>query len=383
MTTKINKSQIDDTITKVSNIDPTASDDASLGFDVGSQFFNETSKVMYICTDASTGAAVWEVISSTGSDNYTVKATSADTTPSYLDDKISVTSSDLSVNVVKTINNPGANEDIVYDLSVAVSSVTSSLGDQFIATVREVSNSDNTFCAATSTTDGTENFLVNYISNSSDAKVRRFEKDTITGKYYLTHTSASVSLDDTFLLGINVTPTVVLGNYVYVFGISGVNLACRRLNKADLTSITSMSVPVVSFAATAVWTNGTNIFVMNASGAVKEYSVSGVNLSFVQDITGGMTNCIGAFQDGSNIYMNTAAGVVTVYTLSGTILTAGSSIARTFNGLFEEIVPAMVGMFYSDVNTFNYVYSQKWSDATSSGSDISWTAVTKGFSRPV
>ena len=46
-----------------------------------------------------------------------VKVDSLDTTSGYLDDKISITSSDGSVTVTKTINNPSGNEDIVYDIS--------------------------------------------------------------------------------------------------------------------------------------------------------------------------------------------------------------------------------------------------------------------------
>jgi hypothetical protein len=52
-----------------------------------------------------------------GSDAFTVGATSADTTPDFLDDKIEIVSADSSVTIVKTIQNPGANEKISYDLS--------------------------------------------------------------------------------------------------------------------------------------------------------------------------------------------------------------------------------------------------------------------------
>jgi len=67
-----------------------------------------------------------EVIGVTGSggggtDAFTVGATAADTTPDFLDDKIEIVSSDSSVTVTKTIQNPGANEKISYDLSVLAS----------------------------------------------------------------------------------------------------------------------------------------------------------------------------------------------------------------------------------------------------------------------
>lgn len=58
------------------------------------------------------------------SDNFTVKATSADTTPSFLDNKINIHSTDGSITVTKTITNPGGNEIVDYDLSVTGSGGT-------------------------------------------------------------------------------------------------------------------------------------------------------------------------------------------------------------------------------------------------------------------
>lgn len=61
---------------------------------------------------------ITELISAGGTDNYTVKATSADTTPSFLDNKINIHSSDSSVSVTKTVTNPAGNEIVDYDLTV-------------------------------------------------------------------------------------------------------------------------------------------------------------------------------------------------------------------------------------------------------------------------
>ena len=47
-----------------------------------------------------------------------VNATATDTTASYLDNKIEITSDDDSVTITKTIQNSGGNEKIIYDLSV-------------------------------------------------------------------------------------------------------------------------------------------------------------------------------------------------------------------------------------------------------------------------
>lgn len=59
----INKGQIGNLVSapvKVSTSNPTSGDDAGGGYYVGSMWFNKTSGVLYICSDASTGSAVWE-----------------------------------------------------------------------------------------------------------------------------------------------------------------------------------------------------------------------------------------------------------------------------------------------------------------------------------
>lgn len=45
---------------------PTVSDDSSLGFSVGSVWFNTVSGALFVLTDATVGAAIWEVVNSTG-----------------------------------------------------------------------------------------------------------------------------------------------------------------------------------------------------------------------------------------------------------------------------------------------------------------------------
>lgn len=59
-------------------------------------------------------------LTNAGVDGYTVKATNADTTPNYLDDKIEIVSTDNTVVVTKTIQNPAGDEKISYDLSATV-----------------------------------------------------------------------------------------------------------------------------------------------------------------------------------------------------------------------------------------------------------------------
>ena len=70
-----------------------------------------------------------------GGDTYQVKASVADTTPSYLDNKINIHSSDNSVIVTKTITNPSGNEVVDYDVKVSStpSTVNVNAFDDFVS----------------------------------------------------------------------------------------------------------------------------------------------------------------------------------------------------------------------------------------------------------
>lgn len=48
--------------TKVAAATPTANDDDTEGFAVGWRWLDTTGPTLYLCTDASTGSAVWRVI---------------------------------------------------------------------------------------------------------------------------------------------------------------------------------------------------------------------------------------------------------------------------------------------------------------------------------
>ena len=50
--------------THVDTVDPTVTDDTTKGYDPGSLWLNTTTKHLWVCIDASTGAAVWDDIKS-------------------------------------------------------------------------------------------------------------------------------------------------------------------------------------------------------------------------------------------------------------------------------------------------------------------------------
>lgn len=80
--------------------------------------------IVKISVDGSTitglGTPGSPLVATAGAGASVVKATSADTTPSYLDNKLNIHSTDGSVIVTKTITNPAGNEVVDYDLSVPV-----------------------------------------------------------------------------------------------------------------------------------------------------------------------------------------------------------------------------------------------------------------------
>jgi len=86
--------------------------------------------IVEISVDGSTitgdGTPGSPLVATAGAGASLVKATAADTTPGYLDDKIEIVSADSSVTITPSITNPGGNEKVSYDLSVPVSSTVSS-----------------------------------------------------------------------------------------------------------------------------------------------------------------------------------------------------------------------------------------------------------------
>jgi hypothetical protein len=62
MTTQISKRQLKNNVMTVSNIAPTASDDSSFGFQIGSFWFDNVTDTLYTCTNASVGTAVWAIV---------------------------------------------------------------------------------------------------------------------------------------------------------------------------------------------------------------------------------------------------------------------------------------------------------------------------------
>lgn len=159
-------------------------------------------------------------IASTVVGGSTVKATSADTTPGFLDPKIEIVSADDSVTIVKTIQNPGANEKISYDLSVILGggsgSGTGNLAEQFDDFINDVTIAASGSSTATFRASG--NFAWQDISGGG-AGFDAVTEDGHPGIVSLTNSSqqALVGFYDRMMIGS--TPTNGLLNFTDDFDI--------------------------------------------------------------------------------------------------------------------------------------------------------------------
>lgn len=112
--------------------------------------------------------------------------------------------------------------------------------------------------------------------------ISRYERDTLTGMYKLTHeVSATVQLGDNGFI-------VQVGSYIYVFYDNGANIGCKRFLAADLTGETAMTMAASIGGATSVgWTDGTYIYWISDGSATtsRKWSISGTTFSAVTTAT--------------------------------------------------------------------------------------------------
>jgi hypothetical protein len=130
--------------------------------------------IVQISVDGSTitgaGTPGSPLVATAGAGASLVKATAADTTAGYLDDKISLVSNDGTVSITKTINNPAANEDIEYDLSATGSVSIESVNtfDDFVSKI-ETSGSTSKIFSTYNWTPLANNSALSAIQSASDS----------------------------------------------------------------------------------------------------------------------------------------------------------------------------------------------------------------------
>lgn len=251
-----------------------------------------------------------------------VAVDASDTTPNYLDDKIEVISSDMSVTVTKTIDNPSGDEKISYDLSVL-----SSLGSVFYQRL-PVQQSTSAIYATQQTTseeDGSVVYLVTKNPTANNLALYRFQKDA-TGQYWLTAQTAFVCTGGGGTTASEFSIAVV-GSFVYVIvKDDAANKLIFRFVSADFTSQTSMTISGTAFAdGRASWSDGTDLYIYESTGVYRQYSISGTTVTNVTTITyTGSGVPVSVISDGTDVFI---IGNATTIVFRKYAVTGGSAIS--------------------------------------------------------
>jgi hypothetical protein len=180
------------------------------------------------------------------------------------------------------------------------------------------------------TMDGTEIYVsTNDPSNGLDVEVTRYTADGATGMFYQTHGSDSI----TNAADGDISLTVV-GDYVYAIYDNGSDVDVRRLDKADLTNNTVMTIPAVIDSVAGSFSDGTDLYIGSSAtpGDFRRYTISGTTLTLASTITGGLASCTGAWYEDGNVYMTAANGTTNTYTISGTTFVLVTTVTRNFAG---------------------------------------------------
>lgn len=149
---------------------------------------------------------------------------------------------------------------------------------------QDLAISVNDSLASTEFTAGSnQDGSVFYVIIQGGGSCYRFERDSATGSFIITHSVGltTVPAGDTGSL-------VVLGIYVYLFTNDGTNIICSRYLASDLTGATVMTVPTVaSTGHIKAWTDGTHLYVCSevAQTTSRKWSVSGTTLTAVSTAT--------------------------------------------------------------------------------------------------
>lgn len=175
-----------------------------------------------------------------------------------------------------------------------------------------------------------------YIHDGGTDTLKRFQRDSLTGQYFLTH---SVAVTD---IGYGQGGIVEIGSYIYLItDSSGANIIGQRFLASDLTGQTTLTLPAVaSSSAICVWTNGTDIYVISDSSSTtsRRWTISGTTLTAAGTATVSSSLQSGvqsSMWDGTTAYLcRYASGVHTVDKLTaidGSSYTESTKNSGTFN----------------------------------------------------
>lgn len=174
--------------------------------------------------------------------------------------------------------------------------------EQQIGILASTSTSSPQFFKITSETDGSALYVATQAAAWDTLSIRRYAKNTVTGKFMLSHTatfqSVGASTWSTWSLA-------VVGSYVYVvwFSAGGGTIQHKRFDKATLLNPVTLTLSWTIFAnGSACTTNGTDLLVYESSDTFRKYTISGTTITNAGTIT---FTSAGAVNNGSAIYDGT------------------------------------------------------------------------------
>lgn len=184
MTTQIAKRQLKNNVITVSNVAPTVNADSSLGYQIGSFWFDNLTDTLYTCTNASVGGAVWAIVTDPGAlvtvavDGTTITGDGTSGNPlvatQYIvTDKIQVSSGEiLALNGTpkSLITAPAGTAFVqVIDVSVVLNFVTTPYATNTTLEVRNIGSTDVIANNQTSLLDSA-NTLRRFVMNTTDTE---------------------------------------------------------------------------------------------------------------------------------------------------------------------------------------------------------------------
>lgn len=156
----------------------------------------------------------------------------------------------------------------------------------------------------------------------------RFQKDTNSGMYILTHTKTNCAD-----MGSNVTALAIayLGNYIYITtGLQSGSKKLYRYDKADFGNEQEMTISGTAYGGTAAFSDGTNLYIYKTTNEFAKYTISGTTATYDSVITyTDAGNVATATTDNTYVYLatNDASATLRKYLLvGGAVISTGTDI---------------------------------------------------------
>lgn len=173
---------------------------------------------------------------------------------------------------------------------------------------------------STSNSDGSVLYVSQFNNTGAAASIYRLARDSGTRNYRLTHSPVNLGLTS----NAGLYAMAVAGNYLYVYCNVGSSYTMRRYDAADLANVTTITGAPTVAGGTAMFSDGTDLYISSAAATFDRYTISGTAISNAQTITyTSISNPSTAVCDGTNVWMGVKPS--SSFTLYKYAKTGGSS----------------------------------------------------------